>query len=121
MSKIIGIDVSGANGDINWSLARQHVSFVYFKASQGAETVDAALEENWEEAGEVGLPRGLVHIFHPRDMKDWKKQLELFTGLVGKYPCELTPVLDIQINNGLRKVEMDNIGAKFCKKFSERT
>jgi len=121
MSKIIGIEVSEAHGDIDWSLTRQHVSFVYIKASQGVETVDAALEENWREAGEVGLPRGLVHIFHPKDIKDWKKQLELFTGLVGKFPCELTPALDIQTNNGLRKVEMDNIGAKFCKRFSERT
>lgn len=119
MSKITGIEVSQEQGRVNWLRAKSNTSFVYLVASQGTSGVDPNLEKNWKGAGDVDLPRGLIHVFDPRDIKDWKEQLALFQGLVEKHPCELPPVLDLQMDNGLRKVEMDNIGAKFCKRFAE--
>jgi len=119
MAKITGIDVSEAQGAVNWTVTRQHAAFVYIKASQGASLVDPSLKANWEGAGEVGLPRGLVHVFHPLDLKDWKQQLESILSLVVKFPCEMPTVLDLQSDGGLRKSEMDNIGAKFIKRYAE--
>jgi len=119
MPAITGIEVSLEQGAVDWTRAWKNASFVYLSASKGGKVVDPNLKSNWQGAGVVGLGRGLIHEFHPRNVNDWKKQLELFVGLVLKYPCELPPVLDIQNDNGLRKVEMDNIGAKFCKRFAE--
>ena len=119
MAKIIGIDVSESQGAIDWTAARQHAVFVYLKASQGAKRVDPNLKANWEGTGEVGLPRGLVHVFRPLDIKDWKQQLEFILSLVVKFPCEMPTVLDLQFDGGLRKAELNNIGAKFCKRYAE--
>lgn len=47
-----GADVSHYQGDIDWKvLAKQDLSFVFIKATEGASAVDSRFEYNWEESG----------------------------------------------------------------------
>jgi lysozyme len=59
-----GIDVSGHQGAIDWTaVARDHVSFVYIKATQGTTFVDPRFAANLAGAESAGLARGAYHFF----------------------------------------------------------
>nr|WP_281377211.1 GH25 family lysozyme [Stakelama sediminis] len=59
-----GIDVSAANGAVNWPLVHLHgVDFAYIRATDGATTRDAKFADNWAAAKAAGIPRGAEHVF----------------------------------------------------------
>ena len=59
-----GIDVSAAQGDIDWRKVRADgADFAYIKASEAADIRDARFAENWQAARETGLRRGAYHAF----------------------------------------------------------
>ena len=61
---IRGIDVSRHQGTINWdAVAASGVDFVYMKATEGGDWTDPEFVGNWNEAGRVGLARGVYHFF----------------------------------------------------------
>ena len=60
MSELYGIDISTAQGEINWDALAQNkdLSFVIIRASQGL-AQDSRFARNIEECQRVGLPFGL--------------------------------------------------------------
>lgn len=59
-----GIDISQAQGSIDWRKARAAgVDFAYIKASGGAEMRDDRFADNWQQSRDAGVRRGAYHAF----------------------------------------------------------
>lgn len=60
-----GVDVSHFQGAIDWrAVARDHVSFAYIKATEGADTRDSRFVRNWRGARQAGIQVGAYHYFN---------------------------------------------------------
>lgn len=71
------------------------VSFVFIKATEGADMKDKQFMKHWEEAGKRNIRRGAYHFF--RSSKDGKLQARNFIKCVGNIRYkDLPPVLDIE-------------------------
>lgn len=92
---IEGIDVSHHQKDIIWdSLARQNLTFVFMKATEGMTHTDTRFDYNWSEAKRVGLKRGAYH-FYSLDSYA-KDQARHFIKTVKLEEGDLPPVLDFE-------------------------
>lgn len=109
-----GIDISHYQTDIHWDslmvmtdgrrntiLSKTYakelkpVSFVFIKATEGANMKDKHFKEHWEEAGKRNLKRGAYHFF--RSSKSGKVQATHFIRTVGSLRHkDFPPVLDIE-------------------------
>lgn len=91
-----GIDVSHYQGSIDWQRVANEgcVSYVYIKATEGAELVDSHYATNIVEAHKAGLSVGSYHFYRPR--ADVNAQLANFTGVVDKRQQDLVPIIDIE-------------------------
>ena len=109
-----GIDISHYQDDIRWDslmvmadgkrntiLSKTYakelkpVSFVFIKATEGANMKDKHFKEHWEQAGKRDMKRGAYHFF--RSSKDGKLQARNFIKCVGNIRYkDLPPVLDIE-------------------------
>lgn len=109
-----GIDISHYQTDIHWDslmvmtdgrrntiLSKtgakelKSVSFVFIKATEGANMKDKHFKEHWEEAGKRNLKRGAYHFF--RSSKSGKVQATHFIRTVGSLRHkDFPPVLDIE-------------------------
>lgn len=91
-----GIDVSHYQGNIDWQrvAAEGGVSYVYIKATEGAELVDSHYATNIVEARKAGLSVGSYHFYRPRANVD--AQLANFTAVVDKRKQDLVPIIDIE-------------------------
>lgn len=59
-----GVDVSSHQGAVEWRrVAGDGIAFAYVKATEGGDFVDRRFSENWRDAGEAGLDRGVYHFF----------------------------------------------------------
>lgn len=58
-----GVDISYYQGDIDWQVLADGLSFVYMKATEGSSHQDIRFEENLEGALETGLAVGAYHFF----------------------------------------------------------
>ncbi len=59
-----GIDVSAANGPVEWAVVRGGgADFGYVTATIGADARDAAFEDNWRDIYAAGLRRGALHVY----------------------------------------------------------
>ncbi len=90
-----GIDVSAHNGDIDMKkVAGQGYEFVFIKATEGVDFKDRKFRENYENAGQAGLKRGVYHFFRfDRDGVD--QALNLLRAVNGRHP-ELGLVIDVE-------------------------
>ena len=109
-----GVDISHYQDDILWDslmvmadgkrntiLSKTYakelkpVSFVFIKATEGANMKDKHFKEHWEEAGKRNLKRGAYHFF--RSSKSGKVQATHFIRTVGSLRHkDFPPVLDIE-------------------------
>jgi lysozyme len=109
---IFGMDVSHFQGEINWTQVKQNkpkISFVFVKATEGINFVDAHFEKNWQDAKQAGILRGAFHFFEPD--KDAKVQAVLFINTVKTLEENvLPPVLDLESGkfNELDETAYDN-------------
>jgi lysozyme len=93
MSRILGVDVSHYQGEIDFDvLAASDAEFVIIKATQNAK--NPAFDRNWAEAKRVGLPRGAYHLAELD--KDIQEQVFMYLSVVHFEPGDLPPVLDIE-------------------------
>lgn len=97
---IHGIDVSYAQGKINWRKVKTmeenglHISFTFIKATEGETFVDSYFQRNWREAAKAGLVCGAYHYFRPE--KSGKKQAEFFIKTVKLEKGDLPLVVDVE-------------------------
>ena len=90
-----GIDVSHHQGEIDWgAVAADPPAFVFMKASEGGDFRDTRFQENWREAGRVGIPRGAYHFFTL--CRPGAEQAQNFIDAVPRDPTALPPVVDLE-------------------------
>lgn len=103
--QIHGIDVSKYQQRINWEAVKAmqakevKIGFVFIKATEGLGNMDQQFRRNWENAGEVGMPRGAYHFFLAP--KSGAEQAENFIRRVELQKGDLPPVLDVEQTYGV--------------------
>jgi lysozyme len=97
---IHGIDVSYAQGKINWPKVKAmqedsvHITFAFIKATEGLLTVDPYFKRNWREAPKTGIRCGAYHFFRPYKNGLW--QARFFLQNVKLESGDLPAVVDIE-------------------------
>ena len=90
-----GIDISHYQGSINWDLVGDEpISYVYIKATEGANYVDNYYEFNRREAQRVGLSVGSYHFYRPNVSP--QVQFANMTSIVKAEEQDLVPLIDIE-------------------------
>lgn len=95
--KVEGIDVSSAQGRIDWNaVKRSGIAFAYAKATDGKDP-DASFRTNWAGAGATGIPRGAYHFFYPVP-DHLQKQVDAFLAQIGSLAAnDLSPMVDVEV------------------------
>nr|WP_290427197.1 glycoside hydrolase family 25 protein [Mucilaginibacter aquariorum] len=102
--KIHGIDVSYAQGKIDWARVASmeedsvHISFAFIKATEGLLKVDPYFKRNWREAPKVGIKCGAYHFLRPKKNGLW--QARFFLQNVSMEKGDLPAVVDIERLDG---------------------
>jgi lysozyme len=91
-----GIDVSSNQGAVDWSaVAQANVSFVYARASLGAQSPDNQFAGNWAGLRNASLLRGAYHFFWP--LAPAADQADNFIQNVGTLSSgDLPPMVDLE-------------------------
>jgi lysozyme len=96
-----GIDVSHHQGPIDWDrVARDGISFVYIKATEGGDFVDNRFAANWNGAEGSGLVRGAYHYFTL--CTEGEDQARNFLQVVPEDPDALPPAVDLELAGNCR-------------------
>lgn len=100
-SHIHGIDLSHYQGNVFWETIGEHtnMAYVYLKATEGGDRIDATFERNIEMARLHGLKVGSYHFYRPKT--EQKKQLENFRSQCIPVEQDLLPMIDIETTGGL--------------------
>ena len=98
-----GIDVSHHQGTIDWELLRNSatiddypLAFAFIKATESSDIVDSQFKKNFAQAKKYGIMRGAYHFY--RTTTPAKQKAEHFIRNVELLPCDLPPVLDVEIH-----------------------
>ena len=107
-SNIKGIDVSHHNGSIKRDILaeKEHIQFVYIKATEGATIVDNMYAKNTVSAKDAGILVGAYHFLTTASSAE--KQFENFKAAVNTTRIDLLPVLDAEkmsVNHPMTKKE----------------
>ena len=100
-SHIHGIDISHYQGNVFWETVGEHtkMSYVYLKATEGGDRIDATFERNIELAHRHGLKVGSYHFYRP--LTDQRRQLLNFMSQCLPGEQDLIPMIDIESTGGL--------------------
>lgn len=92
---ISGIDVSSHNGEIDFRrVAADSITFVYIKASEGADFRDSRFSANCDSAGQAGLKVGAYHFF--RKNGNGTLQARNFLNAVAGRMLDLPLAIDVE-------------------------
>lgn len=96
-----GIDLSHYQGEVFWETVGDNSSmaYVYLKATEGGDRIDARYERNIDMAHRHGLKVGSYHFFRPKT--DLLTQLENFKTQCLPGEQDLIPMLDVESTGGL--------------------
>jgi lysozyme len=98
--KIHGIDVSYAQGKIDWQKVRAinedsvRITFTFIKATEGILSVDPYFQRNWREAAKAGIICGAYHYFKPS--KSGAAQAKFFLQVAKTEKGDLPMVVDVE-------------------------
>lgn len=97
--KVIGIDVSEYQGDIDWNQVSTienefTIEFVLIRATAGNDRADLQFKKNWKAVKKKKLIRGAYHYYRPNENS--LAQAALFIKTVQLKKGDLPPVLDIE-------------------------
>jgi GH25 family lysozyme M1 (1,4-beta-N-acetylmuramidase) len=93
------VDVSQANGPIDWNAAAASgLSFAYAAVSDGT-TADAMFDQNYSAIRAASLARGAYQLFRPGQDPAAQAALML-QGLGTSGPGDLPPALDVEVTDG---------------------
>lgn len=106
--KVYGIDLSHYQGEVDWELMKKglehdsvKLSFVFVKATEGKDHLDASFQSHIRQARKHGYIVGAYHYFSlqsdPEEQADW------YANNVNLYAGELPPVLDVEEQRGPEK------------------
>ncbi len=98
--KVIGIDVSHYQDDINWKEVKNtKISFAIVKATEGLDWHDEYFQYNWQLLKEAGLIRGAYHFFSLNS--DTQLQLKNYIKNAHLEADDLPPIIDLEFSNKL--------------------
>ena len=91
-----GIDLSHYQGEVFWETVGGHtkMAYVYLKATEGGDRIDARYERNIELAHRYGLKVGSYHFFRPKT--PLLLQLRNFTAQCLPGEQDLIPMIDVE-------------------------
>jgi len=100
-SHVHGIDMSHYQGNVFWDTLANNTEtrYVYLKATEGGDRIDAAFERNIVMAHVYGLKVGSYHFYRPRT--DQQKQLQNFVSQCIPEEQDLIPMIDIETTQGM--------------------
>jgi lysozyme len=107
---IHGIDVSYAQGHIDWQKVRAvdedsvRITFTFIKATEGILSVDPYFQRNWREAAKAGIFCGAYHYFKPS--KSGIAQAKFFLQVAKTEKGDLPMVVDVEELNKVSPVQM---------------
>ena len=98
---IHGLDLSHYHGNVFWETVgdNTNMTYVYLKATEGGDRIDATFERNIEMAHRHGLKVGSYHFYRP--LTDQQKQLKNFMSQCLPGEQDLIPMIDIESTGGL--------------------
>ena len=96
-----GIDLSHYQGEVFWETVGDNtkMAYVYLKATEGGDRIDAQYERNIELAHRHGLKVGSYHFFRPKT--SLMTQLENFMTQCRPGEQDLIPMIDVETTGGL--------------------
>jgi len=96
-----GIDLSHYQGEVFWETVGNNtkMAYVYLKATEGGDRIDAKYERNIELAHRYGLKVGSYHFFRPKT--PLKLQLQNFTTQCLPGEQDLIPMIDVETTGNL--------------------
>ena len=99
-SHIHGIDLSHYQGNVFWETIgdNTHMAYVYLKATEGGDRIDATFERNIWMAHQQGLKVGSYHFYRPKT--DQLKQLRNFQSQCIPEEQDLVPMIDVESTGG---------------------
>ena len=100
-----GIDLSHYQGEVFWETVGENtkMAYVYLKATEGGDRIDAQYEVNIEMAHRHGLKVGSYHFFRPKTPVT--TQLENFMMQCRPGEQDLIPMIDVETTGGLSNEE----------------
>lgn len=99
-SHIHGIDLSHYQGNVFWEAVGQtKMAYVYLKATEGGNHIDAKYKQNIDLAHQYGIKVGSYHFYRPK--VDQQTQLENFMTQCRPEDQDLIPMIDIESTGGL--------------------
>ena len=116
----MGIDISGANGNIDWQQVANTglVNFVFAKATEGLTFVDAQFKKNWQSIKDNGWIRGAYHF--GRDGNDPIQEADHFISTVGDLDAGDLLVLDIETGS-LKGTQFTDWVIAWCNRVVSKT
>lgn len=96
-----GIDMSHYQGNVFWETVGDNTktAYVYLKATEGGDRIDAMFERNINLAHRYGLKVGSYHFYRPR--VEQAVQLENFKTQCLPGEQDLIPMIDVETMSGL--------------------
>lgn len=97
---VCGLDVSHYQGKIKWDKVAKYqtlsvpLSFIFVKATEGADMIDESFQTNFNKARQFGFIRGAYHYYNP--LEDPVEQADFFIKKVKLEKGDLPPVLDVE-------------------------
>jgi lysozyme len=110
-----GIDLSHYQGEVFWETIGENTrtAYVYLKATEGGDRIDARYERNIDLAHRHGLKVGSYHFFRPKT--DLTLQLQNFMTQCLPGEQDLIPMLDVESTGGLATEEFCDSLKKFLE------
>jgi len=121
-----GIDVSKwqhVNTSVDWTKVKSAgVDFAFIKATEDTSYTNPYFAGDWAATTRLGIYRGAYHFARPR-VGTAAAQASYFIKVAGKagYAGDLPPVLDLESNGGLTKVELRAWVRNFLVKVEDLT
>lgn len=114
-----GIDLSHYQGEVFWETIGENtkMAYVYLKATEGGDRIDARYERNIDLAHRFGLKVGSYHFFRPRT--DLRVQLENFKTQCLPGEQDLIPMLDVESTGDLSTAQFCDSLFKFLRLMEE--
>ena len=114
-----GIDLSHYQGEVFWETVGENtkMAYVYLKATEGGDRIDAQYERNIELAHRYGLKVGSYHFFRPKT--PLRTQLENFVMQCRPGEQDLIPMIDVETTGGLPTEEFCDSLTTFLGMISE--
>ena len=112
---IHGIDISHYQGEVFWETIGENtkMAYVYIKATEGGDRIDARYEQNIKYAHEYGLKVGSYHFYRARTPQE--EQLANFVLQCRPSEQDLIPMIDVETTSGLPTEEFCDSLFKFLE------